>query len=1482
MKKFRIKAIIIALCILFSNDNFAQQFNSDPVKFLADVESFLSKGGDRKTAKDFIADFTPVWNSVSSDKQQTIITTSNSLVAKGAKAFPEYFDYINGMYGFFKNKHPETAFTQYHEVLDKIFSGIDKKKYDIFLKSTSGLFNTGVVFENVNFKWRLTSRDYKFIYDKTPVIEFLKTDLCVVSIKNDSSFIGGTSGLLKPFMDTWAGKGGIVNWERTGLDKNTTYAELNKYRLNMKTAGFDADSCLMHTQYFEKPLEGRVSDKLVNVSKTIGHTYPKFQSYSKRLYIKDVFKNIDYEGGFAYEGASLFGTGSVSEQARLIFYKDGKKFLKGSSMNFIIKPDKITSEKTRIVIYIDKDSINHPGLDFKFDVKENTVYMNRGTQGTAQAPWLNTYHMLDMKFETLSWKLETQDLNIGPTINKNQVSEASLESNNYFSMIRYQQMGGMDKTHPATAIENLYLRKDTMVLDLYDVCSALGGTKDMVLPVIFKLAEFGLIDCDSENDKVYLKKKLFDYSRAATRQKDFDVIIFDSKTTGNNGSINLLSYDLTLSGVPKVSLSDTQFVKVYPKEEKLVIKKNRSFIFDGIINAGSTEYFGRNFSFDYAENKLNIVDCDSMRVRVWPLGKEKGNQKRLSSVIIGVKGVITIDGKDNKAGIKRGFEKYPIFECNKESFVFYNKIYRGVYDSTQFYFKIDKFTLDSLDNFKNTALRFNGEFHSAGIFPMMKESLKVMPDYSLGFVRKAGDAGAKIYADKGIFKNEIRLSGKGLQGDGKISFLTSTAESDAFTFFPDSTNGIAKTYENTQTTVGMNVPKITGEGCFVKYAPKEKYFTARAMEKPLMIYDEKDKVKMKGLVALRETGMTGKGRIYFSNAELAAKKFIFRARTIDSDTASFKLKNVDESAIMIRTENVKAHVDFDKRYGEFASNGKTEPLIFEDLKYMCYMDRFKWFMDNEDLQFESDRKSLSIDTDLDLSKSNFFSIHPDQDSLNFMAPKARYDMKHSKLTCDKVTYLDIADARIVPDSQRVIVRRNAAMDEFINAKIIANSVTRFHNIFNAKVKVKARKKYTASGDYLYVDEDKKESSFHFANITVDTSYSTFAEGEIKEDMKFMLSSNFSYKGKIALKASDVGLNFDGFTSINSTCSGFTADWFKFKGVVDPNNIEIPIDPVIEGFDKKVLNAGLVLNPDSVSVYPTFFSEKSAKTHLGIITANGFLVYDKDAKQYKIGSKEKFAETSLPGNMVTLNKEKCVLGGDGKMNFGLETDLFQITPVGTISTDLKSNKTTVKAAVQLNFPFIEAAMEKMAEKINKFPDLQPLETSGSNMVQGLREMTSLEKTNKMMEDLLYKGKIKDFPDEIKKSIVLTDITFNWGTFITEKGEEQGWEAKGKAGICNIYGDQILKIVNVKIRLLKRKTGDQIQVVIWLDDAAPESNYYYFKYVNGLLSAYSSDSQFNNSIIETKDDKKKFKGEKGVKDLTVTTLSSGGPAIGFIQE
>ena len=111
--------------------------------------------------------------------------------------------------------------------------------------------------------------------------------------------------------------------------------------------------------------------------------------------------------------------------------------------------------------------------------------------------------------------------------------------------------------------------------------------------------------------------------------------------------------------------------------------------------------------------------------------------------------------------------------------------------------------------------------------------------------------------------------------------------------------------------------------------------------------------------------------------------------------------------------------------------------------------------------------AAAANEDLQLSGSNFISIRPDQDSLSFMAPKARYDLKKHLITANDVQYIQVADALVTPDSMRVRIRRNAEMDPLTNAVITANFVTKHHRIYNATVDIRAKRNYSATGDYAY-------------------------------------------------------------------------------------------------------------------------------------------------------------------------------------------------------------------------------------------------------------------------------------------------------------------------------------------------------------------------------------------------------------------------------
>lgn len=1469
-----IRKILFPVFLFFVAGQLPAQtsFPADPEKYIEEAEKFMGQY-DRKEAKNFIDEFKPLWLGVPSNIKSDVYQYSNTLVGKGAKPYPEFWAYLTSIKKMAENNLLNSVYEGWKNTLTKTLDARDKKQYSEFLVFSMGFFKDGFIYNTTSQQWKTTGSDYKFDYDNNqPRITYSKTDLKCYA-KNDSSVVYGTSGVLLPLKERFDGKGGTLTWERAGLKKDETWADLKKYDVRLNSVGFDADSVVFHTPYFKMPLSGKVNEKIVSLPKTQAATFPQFQSYSRRLFIKNIFPNIDYEGGFQMQGASLLGYGTSTEMAQIILYRNNVKFMKSLSTLFTIKPESVDAEKAQAVIYIEKDSISHNYLRFKFQKSENKVTLSRNKDGLSQSPFANTYHKIDMYFEAIFWKLDDPVMEMGSLFGNTDKS-ARFESSNYFSINKYNELQGMDPVHPMVPIEQLSIRKDTNHLALADVASFMGKPTSQILSVIGALNNGGYITYDPESEMITVNKKLYDYLKARAKKIDYDPIDFDSEIEGaqTNATLNLLSYDLTIRGVKRVNLSDSQFVRIYPDKQELVLKKNRDIKFSGIVNAGSTEFFGKEFFFSYADFKIDLLQCDSMRLRVWPFEGRADKQVRVKSVIRGVKGTITIDGKENKSGLKKGFEKYPILNSTQPTYVFYNdkSIHKGVYDSSTFYFKVDAFVMDSLDNFRAKFQKFPGEFKSAGIFPVFREELSVQKDYSLGFIRKAPPEGLKLYGDKAVFKNEIRLSNKGLQADGVVNFLTATAESNAFTLFPDSLAGLAQKFVNIEQKAPHEVPDVKGVQTYVRYVPKQKVMYASSTDSLINFFGNNG-TKLKGTLALRPEGMTGRGRMYFEKAEISSRNFKYKTKIIDADTSAFKLKNVDTEGLAFKTDNVNAHIDFVKRYGEFKSNGEESFVEFPDNQYICYMDRFKWFMDSEDLQLESDRKSssgnITIDTDLDLAGSNFFSTHPEQDSLNFMAPKARFDLKNKIIRCTNVEFITVGDARIYPDSQKVTIQKKAKMETLYNAKIIANNITKYHTIFNARVDIKAKKKYLAEGDYIYRDENKLEQKIHFANISLDTTFQTYAKGDIKEEEKFMLSPHFEYKGGVELKAVDIGLNFDGAVRLVHACNGISRNWFSFKSVIDPQNIAIPVNDVMVNFEGGLLSAGVSLNttPDSIAVYPTFLSAKLKKEHPDLLKTTGVLVFDKKLQEYQIASIDKLKERTLPGNFLALTKEKCVINGDGKMDFGMSFGQVKVTPIGTMTHTLDDQKTTMQVSMSINFPFSEDAMEKAAEKINNFPDLQAFDYSKSNYEKALRELIGIEKADKVVADLSLHGEVKRFPSELASTIMIADVKMVW------KKDLGIWVSEGPIGLSNLFKKQVFKYVYGKIYLKKGVKSDEIRVVLALD----ENTLYYFSYKNEMLDAWSTDDSFNKVIQETKDDKKKFKGEKGEKDFEYRFGSNKGP-------
>jgi hypothetical protein len=222
------------------------------------------------------------------------------------------------------------------------------------------------------------------------------------------------------------------------------------------------------------------------------------------------------------------------------------------------------------------------------------------------------------------------------------------------------------------------------------------------------------------------------------------------------------------------------------------MKENRSFQFDGKVDAGLFTFYGRNFFFNYNDFRVNLQNVDSVSLNV--LTGELDNygnhlSRKVTNVIEHLTGDVQIDRPDNKSGRKH-LHQYPKFESRENSFVYYqNKnIEGGVYPRKSFYFEVYPFVIDSLDHLLKSSVNFKGKFQSSGILPPIEQQLKLQKDYSLGFQFNPGPDGIPVYEGKGTLFADIKLNNNGLRGSGKLNYLTSVTTSNDFKFYPDSMN----------------------------------------------------------------------------------------------------------------------------------------------------------------------------------------------------------------------------------------------------------------------------------------------------------------------------------------------------------------------------------------------------------------------------------------------------------------------------------------------------------------------------------------------------------------------------------------------------------------------------------------------------------------------------------------------------------------------
>lgn len=1470
MKKNR-KIILIAVFLIAISSLLGlkaqgrfTEFSGNSDTYITELSEFYKsdvnmKKESQKEYEQLLLKYNEVWNTLPTQQKNDVIALSNKMLKKRVRPLPGFFDFIETQVYFAKYNQSKESFNQWFKGMQWVLENSTIGGYNNAISSSLNLVKTNSLYSSNTVNWTFKNGAYNIRIDtaRGAYAEFSSVDLTYSSPK-DFNTIYKTKGRFYIVDQIFEGYGGKIDWTRAELKSDMVYADLKKYTVSLKRAAIVADSVeFTNKEYFQHKLVGSLEDQC---SDKVGNpTFPRFYSYKREEIIKNIFPDVDYVGGFTQQGGKFLGTGNAIEPAQLVFKREGKVFCKAKAIVHPFSRDGISTLDCQVTYYINTDSIYHPGILMKYNKSTREIACINNKEGISGSPWVDSYHSIDIYTEAVYANMNTTIFEFGSIKSpSNAASFASFESNNYYTLAKWEKLQGIDEVNPLYRVKAFADKYKKQIIPVKEFARDLGVDETQAEVLLMKLAINGFISYEAYRKTAIVKPKLYDYIKANTKRQDYDNIRLVSSVKGSiNATIDTKDMDLKMNGIERFALSEKHFVNIAPTKGEILMKKNRSFAFNGRLMAGRVDLGGRDCFFDYENFKLTLPSIDSLSFYV-PLFNDTTKITKIQTPIHNLKVEILIDAPNNKSSIK-DVPGYPILASLNDSYVYYDypKIQSGVYSRNKFYYQVKPFKLTSLMTFKTDSVRFYGSLKSSGIFPDINEPLKVMGDYSLGFITKTPQDGYPTYGGKGKYYNRIDLSLQGLLGAGYLEYIASRSDSKMFIFMPDSMVATTDKFICTTTpTTGAEFPEVNVSKTLEKWYPYQDFMNVEQKAEPFMMYG--GEALHSGLLTVSPSGLRGNGTNKAGEMIVQSENIKYKQMNFNADTANFTLNTLNGNDIAFKANEVKASVDFISRKGDFVTLGGLKLCELTYLQYNCYVDKYSWGIDTKELTFLNSsslqsgdlaQKELRPLLEIEQPGVKLTSTNPLQKQLSFNSVKPKLDLKTNMLTAQEVFIIRSADAAIKPMDSKVVIRPGAQMDTIENAKILFDVDSKIHDIYDSRIAIFSSEFYSANGYIDYVDEDKKKQKIFLKDIHPESKISK-AIGSIDKDYSLALSPNFNFYGNVTVNAKDTNYLFDGGVQLTHSCYENLA-WLKFNSKLNPKEIFIPINESSVSVDNERLTASLLFNPKNLEPKSAFLTNDIASDN-AFVSLKGFLTYDKSSNEYRIASREKLEDMKEAlGDYIAINKTSCDAKAQGILNIGFNNQgVVQMSNYGEVKVNNASLTAQLNMSFGIKFPFSQKALDFMGVEFYEDMNLSTLvleETKYQDQLVALHG----KKGQELYDDLLVTGEWKTIPSEMDYTLYFSNVNLQWDPAL------RSYVSYGDVELGIVGKYQPNKKVRAKIELIKTALTSEIR--IYLEQNI--NSWYFFTYNGAAISAISSNEIFNDYIKEVPNKEREFKGKDG---------------------
>lgn len=1288
------------------------------------------------------------------------------------------------------------------------------------------------------------------------LIRFNTVDL-IFATPFDSTAINGTKGDFSLSSHIFSGDGGIAGWESADIPRSDIWVNLEKYQFNARLPEFTAEKVNMnYPKYLNKQVEGILTFKSIKRRSTEPARYPRFISYHSNIDLNKVqIEGAKFKGGFAMEGKKIKGA-SVYGSSSEIFIKDaaGNAF-KATAKVIDVTDTTISARNAALVIYHSRDSIYHPSMRLRYYTGDKKLVAIKEQNGFQQTPFNSTHFNISITADAIRWNMESDSLDIY-VMNARSMIPAFFESNEYYHFDRIKELSVAYPFNPLLMVYNHYTKHKNESFYFTDLLAEHKINENALRSALLQLSYKDYIDYDAMSGKITIKPKTKHYNLARWNKIDFDDLqIRSMETTKPNATLNLSENELIIRGVDQFYISQTQNVFIIPTNREVKMQKNRNFSFDGDMYAGNFQFIGREFTFRYDSFQVDMSKIDSIKFYV---DTEQRTRKQVDNQLISMdmfeqqigdvagqssSGTLYVDNPKNKSG-NMILPRYPVFDADKGAVVYFDRddILNKAYDRSV-YFIVPPFGIDSISSSDPSNIGFDGRFVSDNIFPDFNETLRIMPDYALGFEHEAPPAGYDLYKTGAKFFNKLRLDKKGIVGSGRIEYLSSTSNSDAYTFYQDSVLTSGHFYRIRRDNIGgVTYPEILVENYKMKWLPKSDQMYVRNTKDPFRLYES---ASLEGTTVLSKTGVRAAGKFLAEGFEARSRDFSFEESKMSANRAKFFVLSENPKKPLMQGNDIRLDFDFNSEIGQIEPEiAGMAALEFPYAQVNTSISQASWL--------KKDNKILMTKPEnVDISDSYFYSTNRELDSLAFNATAAEYDIITAVLHVQGIPHIEVADAFIIPARNEIFIGQNSELSELHGATIIIDTLNEYHTLTNATVMIHSRNKFTGSAYYQYINASKDTFQIRFDSFDLEPIASarsrskpelqTVSSAIIDSDLQLQISPFIQFKGDLVMYARQRALKLDGFVKLDLRDADEEDMWIKYTSQdEEAQDVMIDFNNAVTETGQPLI-AGLFYEGTDNFIYGRFLKNKLSETDIPFFTPSGFLYYNHESGSFVIEDSAKANGNSYQGRFLSYNDQTGEIAFEGPMNFLENSPNTKMEASGNGKGNIKGDPLEIDIFARFDFDLPDQAFVAMHSDMHEVVEglgLPPAEPDFDALLYKIAEFVGDRYTREY-----EKRNQRDYfsltalSPKLIGDMVLSKLKLNW----SEK--YNSWYSTGPIGISHLLKLDINASAEGFVEIQKTMDkGDIINIFVQLSGDC----WYYISYGEDKLITFSSNQAYNEII------------------------------------